>query len=117
VLAYPVISMVHEPHTGSLESLLGPSSDPAARRPLSQELRVDASTPPTFVWHTADDAVVPVSHALRYAGALADHNVPFALHVFEHGVHGAGLGAGLGALEQWTTLCAAWLRERGWATA
>ena len=117
VLAYPVISMVHEPHTGSLESLLGPASAPDARRALSQELRVDGSTPPTFVWHTAEDVVVPVSHSLRYAGALADHGVPFALHVFEHGAHGAGLGGGGGALEQWTALCAAWLRERGWALA
>jgi len=116
VLAYPVISMVHEPHIGSLESLLGADSAPAARRALSHELRVDTATPPTFLWHTADDAVVPVSHSLRYADALAGHGVPFALHVFEHGAHGAGLGRGGGALQDWTVLCAAWLRERGWAS-
>jgi acetyl esterase/lipase len=115
VLAYAVISMVHEPHAGSLENLLGTDSDPETRRRLSVETRVDASTPPTFLWHTADDAVVPVSHSLRYASALAENGVQFELHVFERGLHGLGLGHGEGPLEAWSNLCAEWLRLRGWA--
>jgi len=114
VLAYPVVSMVHEPHTGSLESLLGPGSAPHARRELSQELRVDRFTPPTFLWHTGEDDAVPVSHSLRYASALAEHDVPFELHVFEGGGHGRGLARGEGPLEQWAPLCALWLGQRGW---
>jgi acetyl esterase/lipase len=114
VLAYPVVSMVHEPHTGSLESLLGPESVPHARRELSQELRVDRFTPPTFLWHTGEDHTVPVSHSLRYASALAEHDVPFELHVFEGGGHGRGLARGEGPLEQWAPLCALWLEQRGW---
>ncbi|MCU1425079.1 MAG: putative lipase/esterase [Microbacteriaceae bacterium] len=115
VLGYPVISMVHEPHTGSLESLVGADSAPDLRRLLSQELRVTADTPPTFLWHTTEDDAVPVSHSLRYASALAEHDVPFELHVFERGGHGTGLGRGKGPLEAWPELCAAWLRLRGWA--
>jgi acetyl esterase/lipase len=115
VLAYPVISMVDDAHSGSLESLLGPDSTGAERRAASQELRVDASTPPTFLWHTTEDDAVPVSHSLRYASALAAHGVPFELHVFEAGGHGTGLAHGLGPLEQWSVLCGAWLRARGWA--
>lgn len=114
VLAYPVISMTHEPHSGSLTNLLGPDSTPQLRRELSQELRVDRSTPPTFLWHTAEDDAVAVSHSLRYASALAAHDVPFDLHVFEAGGHGRGLARGEGPLAAWSGLCATWLGQRGW---
>jgi acetyl esterase/lipase len=114
ILCYPVISMTHEPHSESLASLLGDADTLDARRTLSAENLVDASTPPTFLWHTADDGGVPVSHALRYASALAAHNVPFDLHVFERGDHGKGLGFGLGPLEEWSRLCALWLAGYGW---
>jgi len=117
VLAYPVISMTHEPHDKSQASLLGDTNTPDNRRSLSAEYLVDADTPPTFLWHTADDGGVPVSHSLRYASALAAHNVPFDLHVFERGDHGKGLGFGHGPLEAWSGLCEAWLRQRGWITA
>ena len=33
------------------------------------ELRVDPQTPPAFIWHTADDPVVPVENALSLARA------------------------------------------------
>jgi acetyl esterase/lipase len=114
ILCYPVISMTHEPHAGSLANLLGDNDTLDARRALSAENLVDASTPPTFLWHTADDGGVPVSHALRYASALAAHNVPFDLHVFERGDHGKGLALGLGPLEEWSRLCALWLGGHGW---
>ncbi|MET0989985.1 MAG: alpha/beta hydrolase [Glaciihabitans sp.] len=114
VLCYPVISMTHEPHSGSLDSLLGDADTLDARRALSAENLVDAATPHTFLWHTADDGAVPVSHALRYASALAAHNVPFDLHVFERGDHGKGLALGLGPLEEWSRLCALWLAGYGW---
>lgn len=116
ILAYPVISFTHEPHLESVASLLGPDDSLDNRRAFSAENLVTAETPPTFVWHTADDGGVPVSHALRYASALAAHNVPFDLHVFERGDHGKGLGHGYGPLEAWPDLCAAWLVQRGWAT-
>ena len=114
ILAYPVISMTHEPHSESLASLLGDRDTLDNRRALSADALVDAHTPPTFLWHTADDGGVPVSHSLRYASALAAHNVPFDLHVFERGDHGKGLGHGLGPLQAWSTLCEAWLGEHGW---
>ena len=117
VLCYPVISMTHEPHSESLASLLGDSDTLDNRRALSAEYLVDAQTPPTFLWHTADDGGVPVSHSLRYASALAAHNVPFDLHVFERGDHGRGLAYGLGPLEAWSALCESWLGEHGWVTA
>ncbi|PRY67513.1 acetyl esterase/lipase [Glaciihabitans tibetensis] len=114
VLCYPVISMTHEPHGESLESLLGNDDTLDDRRALSAEHLVSAQTPPTFLWHTADDGAVAVSHSLRYASALAAHNVPFDLHVFERGDHGKGLAYDLGPLEAWSALCESWLGEHGW---
>jgi dipeptidyl aminopeptidase/acylaminoacyl peptidase len=75
---------------------------------------VTASAPPFFVWHTADDESVPVEHAYLLGTALAAHGIPHALHVFSRGRHGLNLAIGEGTAEQWTALCAAWLREEGW---
>lgn len=58
---------------------------------VSPARHVTEQTPPTFLWATAKDALVPVQHSLLMAKALADHNVPFELHVFEEGMHGLAL--------------------------
>ena len=47
--------------------------------------------PRTFLWHTAEDASVPVQNSLLLAQALADHGNGFSLHVFQHRKHGASL--------------------------
>jgi acetyl esterase/lipase len=52
---------------------------------------VSPATPPTFLWHTADDALVPAMNSLRFAAALAEHAVPYELHIFGTGVHGLSL--------------------------
>lgn len=119
VLAYPVISMVSHCHEGSVEALLGPASALSQRRALSADQAVDAATPPTFLWHTADDDAVPVENSLSHAGALARHGVPFALHVFPQGRHGLGLavnepGPGRHPAADWSRLCQNWLDGRGW---
>lgn len=46
---------------------------------------VTKNTPPTFLWATAADDLVPVQHSIRMAHALADHQVPFEMHIFEEG--------------------------------
>ncbi len=115
VLGYPVISFGRNAHQGSVENLLGPDSDPAGRRSQSMESLVSSHTPPTFLWHTANDPSVHVSHSLRYAAALAKAEVPFELHVFPHGRrHGLGLALGEPGVGQWTRLCEDWLTAGGW---
>ena len=37
------------------------------------------------------DALVPVKNSLVFADALADHSIPFALHLFPTGAHGISL--------------------------
>ena len=114
VLCYPVVSYTREVHQGSVDNLLGeaPPSDILAE--LSAEQQVTGETPPAFLWHTADDAAVPVSHSLGYAGALLSAGVPAELHVFPHGRHGLGLADGEPGPDQWSSLCAGWLGRAGW---
>jgi acetyl esterase/lipase len=116
VLCYPVVSCTEEVHQGSVDNLLGdaPPSDILAE--LSAEQQVTAETPPAFLWHTADDAAVPVSHSLGYAGALLSAGVPAELHVFPHGRHGLGLAVGERGPDQWSSLCADWLGRAGWTS-
>jgi acetyl esterase/lipase len=115
VLCYPVVSMVTETHAGSRENLIGLDAAQSLREATSLELLVTASTPPFFVWHTAEDSAVPVEHSYLLGQALAAHGVPHSLHVFPRGRHGIGLAEGEGTAEAWTALCAMWLDELGWS--
>jgi len=60
-------------------------------RELSAHLRVGFGTPPTFLFHTANDEAVPVQNSLLFASALAEHGVPFEILVLPDGPHGIGL--------------------------
>ncbi|MGZ4660097.1 MAG: alpha/beta hydrolase [Arthrobacter sp.] len=114
VLCYPVASLTHEAHQGSVANLLGDAPPSALLRALSPELNVTPLAPPAFLWHTADDDAVPVSNSLNYARALFAAGVPAELHVFPEGRHGLGLAADQPGPGQWTGLCAAWLQRAGW---
>lgn len=114
ILCYPVISFINATHMGSMNNLLGELSSLEARRALSPELHVTAETPPAFLWHTADDAVVDVDNSLHYASALRRNGVPMALHVFPSGEHGLGLAADHADANIWPELCARFLRQQSW---
>jgi len=114
VLCYAVISLVDPvAHAGSRRFLLGDPAPPALVEDLSNEKRVSARTPPTFLWHTADDASVPVENSLQFFEALHRAGVPAELHVFPHGRHGLGLAPGDPAVSQWARLCATWMEGLG----
>lgn len=65
--------------------------DKVAMEKVNAIHKVTSQTPPTFIWHTADDKTVTVANALNFASALHQHQVPFELHVFESGVHASAL--------------------------
>lgn len=109
ILCYPVITLGDFTHQGSKRNLLGENPPAALVELLSNERQVTSRTPPTFVWHTAEDQAVPVQNALLFAEALARNKVPFDLHVYEKGRHGIGLANG----HAWTKDLAFWLGERG----
>ncbi|WP_189028320.1 alpha/beta hydrolase [Paenibacillus albidus] len=115
ILCYPVITMNDEVgHEGSKRNLLGVRPDEGLVERLSSELQVTADTPQTFLWHTSDDASVPVENSLLFAAALSRYNIPFDLHVYTHGRHGLGLAEEEPFVAIWTDACASWLRMIGY---
>jgi acetyl esterase/lipase len=92
--------------------LLGDDATPELRRATSLDALVTSSSPPFFVWHTAEDDYVPPEHTYRLAASLAAHSVPHAVHVFAHGPHSLGLAQGKGDAAAWTTLAASWITEQ-----
>jgi acetyl esterase/lipase len=116
ILCYPVITAFPPHcHSGSYEALLGERLDDVAlRTQLSPEHQVNDHTPPTFLWHTSEDATVPCQNSLLYAAALVDHKVPCELHLYRGGRHGMGLAQDGGSIGSWSELACSWLRELGW---
>ena len=113
ILGYPVISFdAAITHAGSLRNLLGDKPDPKLVEDLSNDLRVTAQTPPTFIFHTSNDNAVPVENSVRFYLALRKAKVPVEMHIFESGPHGVGMALNDPALSQWPALLMTWLRSR-----
>jgi acetyl esterase/lipase len=112
VLCYPVISFGEYRHQGSMNNLIGADASEELQAAFSNELQVTKDTPPTFLWHTSDDASVPVENSLLFAAALSKYNIPFELHSYESGRHGLGLAAEHPQAYTWTNLCELWLKKR-----
>lgn len=91
VLAYPVITAGRYAHADSFDCLLGADPPRELRDRMSLENQVNDKTPPTFLWHTFNDALVPVENSLLFANALRKHGIPFELHVYADGPHGLSL--------------------------
>lgn len=88
---------------------------------VSPARHVTENTPPTFLWATAADAMVPVQQTLQMATALADGKIPFEMHIFEEGPHGLSLAtpasAGIKTMvnadaAKWADLAGCWLEKR-----
>ncbi len=58
---------------------------------------VTADTPPTFLFSTYADALVPIRNSLAFLTALAEHEVPFESHIYALGAHGLSLAKPLTA--------------------
>ena len=94
---------------GSKDNLLGKNADPQLVEQLSNHKQVTANTPPTFLFHTADDSAVPVQNSLFFAQACVEHKVPVELHVFPKGKHGVGLAPDDPKLKIWSQNLLSWL--------
>ncbi|GGH85973.1 acetyl esterase/lipase [Pullulanibacillus pueri] len=116
ILCYPVITMqgVYA-HEGSVINLLGEHPSEDLTEHLSNQLHVTEETPPTFLWHTADDASVPVENSFLFASALRKNKVPFDLHVYEKGAHGLGLANDDPHVSSWQEQCKLWLEKYNFA--
>ena len=92
ILSYPVITAGEHAHRGSFENLTqNKNYGEAEIAKFSLEKNVDPTTPPIFVWHTANDTCVPVQNTLLLISACAQNKVPFEAHVYPNGPHGMAL--------------------------
>jgi acetyl esterase/lipase len=114
ILCYAVIAF-GEPYTnrGTQINLLGKDAPAALVRSLSNEKQVTKDTPPTFLFQTDEDAVVPAENSVQFYLALRRAGVPAELHVFRTGCHGVGLAAKIPGTSAWPACCQAWMRNQG----
>jgi acetyl esterase/lipase len=114
VLMYPVIAMEGPAaHAGSRKALLGAAPTAQDLALMSVERQVTATTPPTLLIHTQEDASVPVENSILFYQALVRAKVPAEMYLFEHGAHGMGMRGGLGTASDWPRRAEEWLRGRG----
>lgn len=100
----------------SLENVSGAKEGSEQYRCFSLDQHVDKNTPPTFLWHTAEDSGVPVENSLKMAAALSAAKVPFELHVFPKGEHGMSVcteevGSASEHNARWVEWCIKWLQS------
>jgi acetyl esterase/lipase len=91
ILCYPVVSFTTDyVHKGSRRNLLGDAPDPKLMELLSNEKQVTPQTPPTFLFLTDADTVVPSENSVLFYLALRKAGVPAEMHIYEKGNHGVG---------------------------
>jgi acetyl esterase/lipase len=113
LLIYPVVSMENDiTHKGSQTSLLGNNPSQDLVDSFSNEKKVTAQTPITFIVHATDDTAVLPENSINYYLALKKNGVTSELHLYESGGHGFGLGV-KNTSKFWTRDCEEWLKAHG----
>ncbi len=101
ILCYPVIELGGEfGHIGSGKNLLGDMYD-EMHEEFSLIHRINESTPPCFLWHTAEDEVVDVKNSLAFCARLHDFSIPFALRIYPKGPHALALAENNDEIKKW----------------
>ena len=80
---------------GTYENLLGKAFSDLTeeeKRHFSIEDNVTPDTPPAFIWHTAEDTVVPPFGSLRLAEAYANLGIKVEMHLYPYGPHATATG-------------------------
>jgi acetyl esterase/lipase len=96
--------------------ILPPETCKLDEQKYTPSLHVTPQTPTTFIYSTTDDQTVPISASVNFYNALIAAGVPAELHIFRHGAHGSGMGAGIASLDLWPVLVEQWLRDQGLLT-
>ena len=120
ILCYPVITP--SGHMGTYRTLVNPErSVDSGKNKINPAMIADKSTPPMFLWHTADDGVVSVSNSYEYAGVLYRLGIPVEMHIYPFGNHGLGLANRTGSpwqcvphIQSWSSLLINWLKLFGY---
>lgn len=116
VLGYPVITADAYAHVGSISNVSGAQPGQERYHWFGLDTHVDKDTPPAFLWHTANDNVVPVENSLKMAMALSAAKVPFEVHVLPSGPHGMSVcndtvGSDSDYNGRWVTWSIQWLNR------
>ncbi|RZK68230.1 MAG: alpha/beta hydrolase [Pedobacter sp.] len=113
ILVYPVISLADSlTDKGTRIRLIGENPPPQLVDFYCNELQVNSHTPPAFLIHAEDDAIVTVKNSLEFFKSMHQHKVSCGLHIFSKGGHGFPSEP---ASSAWFDYCANWLLENGWA--
>ena len=110
ILSYAVVTGGEKAHRGSVDCLMGNSS--AAHVELfSLERHINDRTPPTYIWATQDDQLVPVENSVLYSLAMHAAGRLCEMHIFSHGAHGIQLGADRRDIPCWPVEATRFLKE------
>jgi acetyl esterase/lipase len=114
VLVYPVITFdASFTHAGSRRNLIGENPSQELIEHFSNELQINAKTPPAFLVHSGDDKAVPVKNSISYYEGLVKYGISSELHIFQKGGHGYGLAVDRETQMAWPELCIRWIRVSG----
>jgi len=115
VPCYAVVSFDDEfTHMGTRANLLRDEKDDKALVELfSNEKHINEKTPPCYIWHTANDGVVPVRNSLDLAEELAKNKVYFEMHIYPDGPHGIGLAEDREDVRTWSDNLGIFLKKIG----
>lgn len=80
---------------------------------LPDYIKVDATTPPMFFAHSADDGV-PVDNSVLLFTELRSAKVSAELHVYASGGHGYGIRKTGHQCNSWPLRLEDWMRGQGW---
>lgn len=92
ILCYPWIS-IDDPlvHCGCAENICNFNVTEEAINKWSCNKRVTENAVPAYIWTTASDTDVHPDNSLVMAQALGAKGIPYELHIFSSGPHGAAL--------------------------
>ena len=100
ILSYPVITFRKTQYIATGKRLLKEDFD-AKRDEWSLENRVLSDTPPTYVWATVTDQLVPYENSVLFARAMWEKGNRCELHIFPDGPHGMAAGYERRDLKLW----------------
>ncbi|QTN31525.1 alpha/beta hydrolase [Akkermansiaceae bacterium] len=112
ILIYPVITMRELTHGGSRRNLLGAEPSPEMVKLFSNELQVNAETPPVYLAHAKDDKVVPPENSMSFHEAMKSHGRESEYLELPSGGH--GLNGYKGPMwDAWQRGSLEWLARQG----
>lgn len=113
IFIYPVISFQDSiGHIGSRDQLIGKNPGKQLLNSFSNDLQVNANTPPTFLVHAGDDDGVSVMNSIAFYEALHKFKIPAEMHIYKSGGHGFGLHNPT-TKDEWMESCKHWMESMG----